>query len=331
MPMIEGFGDEVTYAMMIMFAVILITACWLSTQLRFIPFVNVFVLESMQDLIFTNVQPSHAAVHVTAEPPLQPSEPLEEVSPTPVLVRSAETTSAETAKDDTTENSSESNLLEDADKDSENLASNEDEEDQSESASAQVNESPVSSEQNSSETVAEEEKEERKEKQVKIKLMYLNNTQRIVDAYLSDTIGAFRQSHFRKELSDNKMVRFIFNGKALGNDTSTLSSCNVKGNSIIHCLITPSLARRNEESTSNQAGAAFVPPPINEGRQETFIERVVYPFLIILFAIIWYQQFAFEDSFIYSSIMPLLGVVLFLLAMSLAFFRAIRFRAIQQI
>ncbi|CAI9724655.1 Hypothetical predicted protein [Octopus vulgaris] len=205
MPMIEGFGDEVTYAMMIMFAVILITACWLSTQLRFIPFVNVFVLESMQDLIFTNVQPSHAAVHVTAEPPLQPSEPLEEVSPTPVLVRSAETTSAETAKDDTTENSSESNLLEDADKDSENLASNEDEEDQSESASAQVNESPVSSEQNSSETVAEEEKEERKEKQVKIKLMYLNNTQRIVDAYLSDTIGAFRQSHFRKELSDNKM------------------------------------------------------------------------------------------------------------------------------
>ncbi|CAI9722821.1 histone H2B, gonadal-like [Octopus vulgaris] len=234
-------------------------------------------------------------------------------------------------KDDTTDNSSESNLLEDADKDSENLASNENGDHQSESASAQVNESPVSSDQNSSETVAEEEKEEKKEKQVKVKLMYLNNTQRIVDAYLSDTIGGFRQSHFRKELSDNKMVHFIFNGKALGNDTSTLSSCNVKGNSIIHCLITPSLARQNEESTSNQAGAAFVPPPINEGRQETFIERVVYPFFIILFAIIWYQQFAFEDSFIYSSIMSLLGVVLFLLAMSLAFFRAIRFWAIQQI
>ncbi|GAB1608668.1 transmembrane and ubiquitin-like domain-containing protein 1 [Argonauta hians] len=321
MPMIEGFGDEVTYAMMVMLAVIVIMVCWLSTQLRFIPFVNVFVLESMQDLIFTNIHPSTSTVHVTPEVPVQINEPHEQVSPlASTEVQNAEASSSETPKD-------ESNLVEGTDKESENnlLASNSADESQVGSSSADQLNCDL---QSTGATAAGQ--REKKEKQVKIKLMYLNNTQRVVDAYLSDTIGVFRQSHFRKELTDNKVVRFIFNGKALGNDTSTLSSYNIKGNSIVHCLITPSRARQNEELGSNRSARETL-SPVNEGRRDLSTVRCLYPCLVIIFAIIWYQQLAYEETSMYNSIMPILGVVLFLLAMTLALFRAIRLRAAQHI
>uniref|UniRef100_A0A8W8NHP0 Ubiquitin-like domain-containing protein n=1 Tax=Magallana gigas TaxID=29159 RepID=A0A8W8NHP0_MAGGI len=73
---------------------------------------------------------------------------------------------------------------------------------------------------------------------ITVRLKYLNETQRNVTAAPNVTIGQFRRDHFATELSQNKLVRFIFNGQDLRNDSNTLQNYNIGNNSVVHCLIT---------------------------------------------------------------------------------------------
>lgn len=134
--------------------------------------------------------------------------------------------------------------------------------------------------------------------------------------------------HFEKELSENKTIRFIFHGKSLSNDRCTLESCNVKRNSVIHCLVTPSLTgRHREETISNSVQSGNVNA---ENGQDLSFELILYPSIIIVFAVLWYLQFTYEQALLYPCIMSILGVSFFLLAMSLAIYHTIRIRAAHQ-
>ena len=65
----------------------------------------------------------------------------------------------------------------------------------------------------------------------------------------------FDRKHFAGELAENMLVRFIFNGRELRHDASTLQSCNITDGSVIHCLLTR--AAQQEENTEQQQQVMF--------------------------------------------------------------------------
>lgn len=334
MPMIEGFGDEVTIAMMVILAVIIITACWLSTQLRFIPFVNVFILESMQDLVQTNVTQSDIVVPVAQEVPAEASSSSRDDAPQ--TSQTSDNTENVNNQAEAFKSDSETSLAEGAQQqeDREKLSSEEPQETSTRNANSSEtldSAEPSSEERNSgltAENVAYLETQNLARK-VDIKLIYMNNTHRIVQTRLTDTVGDFRRLHFEKELSENKTIRFIFHGKSLANDRCTLESCNVKRNSVIHCLVTPSLTARHQEETISNSSVQSANINAENGQDLSF-ELLLYPSIIIVFAVLWYLQFTYEQALLYPCIMSILGVSFFLLAMSLAIYHTVRIRAAHQ-
>lgn len=72
---------------------------------------------------------------------------------------------------------------------------------------------------------------------IKIKLKYINDDLRLVEGRLEETVGEFKRRHFVVELSTNKVVRLIFNGRVLQPDESSLQNCGLFDNCVVHCLI----------------------------------------------------------------------------------------------
>ena len=68
----------------------------------------------------------------------------------------------------------------------------------------------------------------------------------------------FDRKHFAGELAENMLVRFIFNGRELRHDASTLQSCNITDGSVIHCLLTR--GAQQEENTEQQQQVLFEKP-----------------------------------------------------------------------
>ncbi|KAL1452723.1 hypothetical protein WDU94_006927 [Cyamophila willieti] len=87
--------------------------------------------------------------------------------------------------------------------------------------------------------------------EIRIRLKYLNDEERVVDGKLNELLGDFKKRHFRSELSSNKVVRLIYNGHILAQDRSTLGACGVFNNCVIHCLVHP---RRNQSHPSTNEG-----------------------------------------------------------------------------
>nr|CAH7726925.1 unnamed protein product [Callosobruchus chinensis] len=72
---------------------------------------------------------------------------------------------------------------------------------------------------------------------ITIKLKYINDDLKLVDGRLDEMLGDFKRRHFQPELSQNKLVRLIFNGQVLQPDSQTLKSCGLFHNCVVHCLV----------------------------------------------------------------------------------------------
>ena len=195
--MIEGFGDEVTYAMMVLVAIIVITACWISTQHRSIPFVNVFILESMHDIADTSI--THGDIIVPVAQVTVETSPPRDTAPQASQSDNTEglNTEAESLKND-----GETSLTEDVqqEEDTEKSSSEEPHAALTENSNANSSETPDTAEPSledrnsglTADNVAYLETQTTARK-VNIRLIYMNNTQRTVQARLTDTIGDFRR------------------------------------------------------------------------------------------------------------------------------------------
>lgn len=71
----------------------------------------------------------------------------------------------------------------------------------------------------------------------KIKIKYLNDDMKVVEAKPSQTLGEFKRRNFAKELHANKLVRLVFNGKVLQPEGASLRSCALFENCVVHCLV----------------------------------------------------------------------------------------------
>jgi len=72
---------------------------------------------------------------------------------------------------------------------------------------------------------------------ISVFIRFVNESVRKISVKPADTIQVIKQMHFGKELSTNKIVRFIYQGQFL-KDTNTLESYNIRDQTTIHCHIT---------------------------------------------------------------------------------------------
>ncbi|BFZ22271.1 hypothetical protein BsWGS_25310 [Bradybaena similaris] len=138
---------------------------------------------------------------------------------------------------------------------------------------------------------------------IRVKLKYMNETQRLVYAEPLDTIGDFRRTHFQAELQDNKWVRFIYNGQDLRDDARTLQACNIWDNCTVHCLITA----QTQTHLQRDAVAAE--------EEDSIMGSMMYPLFTIIIIIVWYFRFTYRQYFSAMSTVCLIGIS-FLLALS---------------
>ncbi|KAK3579707.1 hypothetical protein CHS0354_025742 [Potamilus streckersoni] len=143
---------------------------------------------------------------------------------------------------------------------------------------------------------------------IRIRLKYFNDSQRLVTAYPTDTVENFRRTHFSVELSENKLIRFIFNGQELRINSSTLQEYNVVDNSVIHCLISQNPSQTDATHTSDD--------------DFSFDMGVfMFPLFGLLLAIIWYFRFTYRQFFNVTSTLSLGGITFLFLAALCASFR----------
>lgn len=93
------------------------------------------------------------------------------------------------------------------------------------------------------------------EDRISIKLKFISDEIKTVNAFLHETVGSFKRRQFN-EVLETKLVKLIFNGQILGDDEKSLSQYGLFSNAVVHCLI---LQKRNVITPVTQA-----PPQNNQ-------------------------------------------------------------------
>lgn len=94
-----------------------------------------------------------------------------------------------------------------------------------------------------------------------IRLKFLDDTQRLVNAHKNSSVGLFKREQFSEHLAAGKVVRLIFQGRLLRDDRSTLDYYGLHDQCVLHCHIgtRPYATSDNEHSNVNEAGDANGP------------------------------------------------------------------------
>ncbi|KAK7081069.1 Ubiquitin [Halocaridina rubra] len=81
------------------------------------------------------------------------------------------------------------------------------------------------------------EEEEKPPGSVRIRIKFLDETQKLVFAKLTEQVGTFKRQHFSIEMDANRRIRLIFNGQLLSRDSSTLAQYGLFDNCVVHCHV----------------------------------------------------------------------------------------------
>nr|XP_018917729.1 PREDICTED: transmembrane and ubiquitin-like domain-containing protein 1 [Bemisia tabaci] len=142
---------------------------------------------------------------------------------------------------------------------------------------------------------------------IKIKLMYLNEEQKLVDGRRQELLGEFKRRHFSTELSANKVVKLIFNGRLLLKDAETLQNCGLYNNCVVHCLIhvnrssQQSATSNNTSNTSSNNHSTRYTNQQNGQQSEWRLGSLLYSCLLIILSFCWYCQFSYSQLFTFTT------------------------------
>jgi len=138
------------------------------------------------------------------------------------------------------------------------------------------------------------------EERVTVRLRFLNETQREVEASLIENIGNFKRRNFSVELSENKNIRLIFNGQVLRDEESTLRRCGIFDKCVVHCLVQQQSNTTN--TTNNQTNV------VQENPEDFDLSELFIPILGVALIILWYFAFTYSTYFNTMSSTALLGL-----------------------
>lgn len=149
--------------------------------------------------------------------------------------------------------------------------------------------------------VATETETEDVSSRIRIKLKYLNDDLRLVDGKLEELLGDFKRRHFSDEISSNKLVRLIFNGQVLQQDTQTLQSCGFFNDCVVHCLVHQQRSvgpevgesHSSEGNLSTFGGRTFVNNNNNNSR-DWDLSNVLIALVSFSLGSAWYFRLVYE-------------------------------------
>ena len=150
------------------------------------------------------------------------------------------------------------------------------------------------------------------EESVRIKLKFLNDSQREVTAPLNEKLGRFKRRHFADDLAENKTIRLIFNGHVLNGDREPLSSYGLFDNCVVHCVI--SRNRQEDPSSQHQAPAGSRETRRDDEFDGLDLSHLCYPLLGSVLVIIWWCQLMYSHYFSIASSLSLVSLTVLFLA-----------------
>lgn len=133
---------------------------------------------------------------------------------------------------------------------------------------------------------------------IRIRLKYLNDDQKLVEGRLQELLGDFKRRHFSMELSAQKLVRLIFNGQILQRDDQTLQGCGLYDNCVVHCLVH---AQQNTQRSNAQQHSNSPPPDWNLG-------GLLYTCLSVLLCLAWICRYNYSHLFSLTTTTALVGL-----------------------
>uniref|UniRef100_A0A1E1XDJ5 Putative transmembrane and ubiquitin-like domain-containing protein 2 n=1 Tax=Amblyomma aureolatum TaxID=187763 RepID=A0A1E1XDJ5_9ACAR len=147
----------------------------------------------------------------------------------------------------------------------------------------------------SDEAAAEDDEEQ--EEGFAIRLKYLNDTERCVRGRPDETVGSFKRRHFAAELAGQRLVRLIFNGGQLRDDSARLSSCGFSEGCVVHVHVSTAPVVPNDASSSSSSGEG----DLNLG-------ALMWPLFAATLGILWVLHFQYRELFNTPSTVVLVGI-----------------------
>jgi len=143
-----------------------------------------------------------------------------------------------------------------------------------------------------------------------IKLKFLDDTHKLVGAWLSQTVGQFKRQHFTTEVNQGKTIRLIYQGQLLRDDGRSLESYGLHDNCVLHCHI------GIVPYTGGQPAAAAVPqhvvpaaPVVGGGGRRvgtTDMGQYVYLVFGVKFTLLWLAWYSYPQIFSTTSVVSLI-------------------------
>jgi len=148
------------------------------------------------------------------------------------------------------------------------------------------------------------------EDRVTVRLKFLNDTQKDVEASLVENVGQFKRRNFSEEISNNKNVRLIFNGQVLRDESCSLRSVGIFDKCVVHCLIHQGSSQPQPASSSGGQSLGVGSGTSTNTTQHRDLDLSAYfiPILGIALACLWYFAVAYTAYFNFLSTSALVGL-----------------------
>nr|XP_022919477.1 transmembrane and ubiquitin-like domain-containing protein 1 [Onthophagus taurus] len=150
---------------------------------------------------------------------------------------------------------------------------------------------------------------------IKIKLKYLNDELKSVDAKLNESLKDFKQRHFSTEMAENKRIKLIFNGHLLQREEETLEQFGLFDNCVVHCLIhqTRPVLETGSDTNSSRSGR-------RNGERDWDLGNLLLVLVSVLLSLAWYTRYNYPQLFTITSTVGLVIITLLFGIISLGMF-----------
>ncbi|XP_003230808.1 transmembrane and ubiquitin-like domain-containing protein 1 [Anolis carolinensis] len=145
-----------------------------------------------------------------------------------------------------------------------------------------------------------------------LRLKFLNDTERLARVRPEDTVGALKRAQFPGQ---EQLVRLIFQGQLLGDDTQTLGALQLSDRSVLHCYIS---SQRHRAEQQPQGGG----PRSHLGHSPALqVGSLMMPLFVLMLGALWYFQLQYRHLFTATATACLAGLTLLFSAMAFAVYR----------
>uniref|UniRef100_A0A158PCC8 Ubiquitin-like domain-containing protein n=1 Tax=Angiostrongylus cantonensis TaxID=6313 RepID=A0A158PCC8_ANGCA len=101
-----------------------------------------------------------------------------------------------------------------------------------------------------------------------IRLKFLDDTQKDARATMTDTVAKFKSVHFGEAVAAGRVIRLIYQGQLLREDSRTLASYGLRDGCVVHCHISNTPYAKQLESQGQSSSQSVVNSSIM-GRRDT--------------------------------------------------------------